>query len=66
MNPVILTEGSTDALDAAIGALPKLFNLATTCFNAVVENPVLLVFFAGSLIGVGLGIFRKLKRTAKG
>lgn len=59
-------EGTTDALDLAIGALPKLFNLSTTCFNAVVENPVLLVFFAGSLIGVGLGIFKKLKRTAKG
>lgn len=66
MHNVVLTESGADTLDQAIGVLPKLFNLANTCFNAVVENPVLLLFFAGGLIGVGLGIFNKLKRSAKG
>lgn len=65
-----LTEGATDvttnALDAVMDYVPKVINLAGECFNAIVGNPVLLFFFAVGLVGTGLGVFRKLKRTAKG
>lgn len=59
-------EGTTSVVDKVIGEVPKLFELANTCFNAVVENPILLMFFSVGLIGTGLGIFAMLKNTAKG
>lgn len=57
---------TTSALDAVIGVVPDLFDLANTCFQAVVDNPILLLYFAVGMIGVGLGVFKMLKRTARG
>lgn len=56
---------TTNALDQVVGVIPKLFDLAGTCFDAVIANPVLLVFFSIGMIGVGLGVFSMLKRTAR-
>lgn len=56
----------TSAVQKVIGVIPDLFDLSTQCFNQVLENPLLLVFFGVSMIGVGLGIFSMLKNTAKG
>ena len=56
---------TTNAVDSVIGVIPKLFELAGSCFNAIIENPILLLFFAAGMIGLGLGIFKKLKRTAR-
>lgn len=52
------------ALDKVLGVVPQLFTLATTCFNAVLDNPVLLLYFSVGLIGIGFAIFRKMKRAA--
>lgn len=57
-------EVTTSALDKVIEVIPEVFDLAGACFNAVIENPVLLLFFSVSLIGIGLSVFRKLRRTA--
>lgn len=57
-------EGTGNALDKVIEVIPSVFDLAGQCFNAVIENPVLLLFFSVSLIGIGLSVFRKLRRTA--
>lgn len=57
---------ATNALDAVIGVIPDVFKLANTCFDAVVANPVLLLYFAVSMIGIGLGVFSMLKKTARG
>lgn len=54
----------TGALEKVMGVVPDLFSLATTCFNAVLENPVLLLYFSPGIIGVGFAIFRKMKRAA--
>lgn len=59
-------EGTTSVVDKVIAEVPKLFELANTCFNAVIDNPILLMFFSVGLIGTGLGIFAMLKNTAKG
>jgi len=59
-------EATVNVLDAVIAGVPKVFDLAGTCFNAIVENPILLLFFSVGMIGTGLGVFKKLKRTAKG
>lgn len=55
----------TSIVDQVISTVPKLFDLAGTCFNAVVENPILLLYFSISMVGVGLGVFRMLKKTAR-
>lgn len=59
-------EATVNVLDSVIAGVPKVFDLAGTCFNAIVENPILLLFFSVGMIGTGLGVFKKLKRTAKG
>lgn len=61
---MMLFEGTTGILDSVLSNVPKVFDLASTCFNAVTENEVLLLFFSVSLIGVGLSVFRKLRKTA--
>lgn len=59
-------EGTTSVVERVIAEVPNLFELANTCFNAVIDNPILLMFFSVGLIGTGLGIFSMLKNTAKG
>lgn len=61
--PVLTTE--VNVLDNVINTIPKIFELAGQCFTAVIENPVLLVFFSVSLIGTGLGVFQMMKNTAR-
>ena len=61
-----MEETTVSVVDKVIGEVPKLFELANTCFNAVIDNPILLMFFSVGLIGTGLGIFSMLKNTARG
>lgn len=63
-------EGGNDeivvsALDKVTAVVPDLFDLAGTCFDAVLANPILTLYFGIGMIGVGLGVFRMLKRTAR-
>lgn len=67
MNGIALSDGTTtDMLDAVIEQVPKVIELAGTAFNAIVDHPVLLFFFAVGMVGTGLGVFSMLKNTAKG
>lgn len=59
-------EGATTAVQKVNEVIPSLFELANTCFNAVVDNPILLLYFAVGMIGIGLGVFSMLKNTARG
>lgn len=52
-------------MDKVLEKIPELFSLSETCFEQVLANDILTTFFAVSMIGIGLGIFRKLKRTAR-
>lgn len=54
----------TGVLDKVLSTIPEVFDLAGQCFSAVTENDILVLFFSVSLIGVGLSVFRKLRRTA--
>lgn len=58
-------EGGSSTLDNVIGVVPKLFELAGTCFTSALENPILLLFFAASMVGLGFGIFSKMKRAVR-
>ena len=59
-------EGTVSVIDKVVEQVPSIFNLAGTCFNAVIENPILLLYFSVGLIGTGLGVFAMMKNTAKG
>ncbi len=52
-------------MEKVLDAIPQLFNLAGKCMEQIFENEVLTLFFSVSMVGIGLGIFRKLKRTAR-
>ncbi len=60
------TETTSNVLDAVIEYVPKVIDLAGDCFQAIVNNPVLLFYFAVGMVGVGLGVFAMLKNTARG
>lgn len=55
-----MAEGSTIAT-----ALSELGTIVTQCMGIITENPVLFVFFAGGLIGIGFKSIRQAKRAAK-
>lgn len=61
-----MEETTTNVLDAVLEQVPKVIDLAGDCFNAVVNNPVLLFYFAVGMVGIGLGVFAMLKNTARG
>ena len=48
-----------------IAAMSDAFTLVGTVITQITSVPILLFFLASSMIPVGIGIFRKLKRAAK-
>lgn len=61
----ILTAGDS-VMEKIMGVIPSILQLGGTCFEAVVENPVTLVYVGVTFIGVGFGIFGMMKRSARG
>lgn len=67
MNGIVFTaeSGTTSSLSTVFDALGDVFDLATKCFDYIIENPVLGFFFAAGIVPVGIGIFASLKNAAK-
>ena len=60
---------ATDApatFDGVMDAATELVSWSGELFNTILANPVLQVFVAAGFVGVGLGIVKKLKSTARG
>ena len=57
---------ASNAFDVVMETATKLVSWGGELFQTIIQNPVLVVFVAASFIGVGLGIVRQLKRTARG
>lgn len=53
-------------LTKVLGEVPEIFDLASTCFNEVIDNELLLLYLSIGLIGAGLAVFRKMRRTVRG
>ena len=51
-------DGTTNVMTEAI---ESLFGVATTALNYIVENPYLAIFFFASVVGIGIGVMKKLK-----
>lgn len=52
-------------MDAILAGTSTLTTLVGDVFTLMTANPLLTLFLAGSVIGLGLTIFKKLKRSSK-
>lgn len=52
-------------MSTIITAMGDAFSMVGTIVTEITEQPVLLFFLAASLVPVGIGIFKKLKRAAR-
>ena len=52
-------------MDTILVGTSTLSKLVGEVFTLMTANPLLTLFLAASLIGLGLGLFKKLKRTAR-
>lgn len=60
-----VAEGA-NSFTKVVDAVPSVIDLSGKCLDAMVENPILVVFIAVGIIGLGLGVFKKMKRAARG
>lgn len=51
------------ALATITAAIPTLFGLVGTVLEEVMGNPILVLGFASAFVGMGVGIFRKLRKV---
>ena len=56
---MVLAEGSV----TMSSAVSDIFTIASKALTVVTGNPVLMAFFCAGLIGIGIGVVRKLKRS---
>ena len=61
----IWTTTTPTAMETILAGTSTLSTLVGEVFTLLTANPLLTLFLAASLIGLGLSLFRKLKRTAK-
>lgn len=59
----ILTDSAT-GMDAVKTAMTTSVSFMTTAFDAMTANGYLVIFLAVTMIGVGVTVFRKLRRGA--
>lgn len=59
----ILTDPAT-GMEAVTSAMTTAVSFMTTAFNAMTANGYLVIFLAVTMIGVGVTVFRKLRRGA--
>lgn len=59
----ILTDPAT-SMDAVKTAMTSAVGFMTTAFEAMTGNAYLVTFLAVTMIGVGVTVFRKLRRGA--
>ncbi len=52
----------TTAITSGINTVIEVFG---QCWDLMLANPLIMVFVGSSLIGVGIGVFRKLKRGVR-
>ena len=55
---------TTDALTTILEGTGTLTTLVGDVFDLLTANPLLSLFLAASLVGLGIGLFRRLRRAA--
>ena len=61
-----LAAADTSTLAPIITGMGSLVDIMEQVFAIMVSNPLLVVFLSGSLLTVGIRIFRKIKSAARG
>ena len=58
---------NTNTMETAIttitGAMPNVFELVKTVLTEVLGNPILVIPLAISFIGIGVGVYKMLRRA---
>lgn len=64
---MVFPEGSVAAggMSAVLSAMDTVVSLMTKVWDLMTSNPLLTLFLAASLIYVGVGVFRAIKRAAQ-
>lgn len=58
-------DGTTTAMDTVIAAVSDVLELSGTVLNTITSNPILTFILASGFVGIGVGVFRMLKRAAR-
>lgn len=56
---MLLAEASTNTMTTAVGSL---MDVVSTVITTITGNPTLMVFFCAGVVGVAIGVVRKLKK----
>lgn len=56
--PVLLAEGSAVTMTTAV---TSIMGVVSTVMTTITENATLMTFFCSSIVGVGIGIVKKLR-----
>ena len=60
-------DGSTvTGMETVITAVSEVLELSGTILNTITSNAILTFIFASSFVGIGIGVFAKLRRVARG
>lgn len=52
-------------MDAILSATSTVTSMVSTIFSTITGNGLLTVYASAGLLGVGIGVFSRLKRVAK-
>ena len=55
---MLLAEASTNTMTTAVGSLMEV---VSTVITTITGNPTLMVFFCAGVVGIAIGVVRKLK-----
>ena len=58
-------EGGVATMSSIITAMGDAFSMVGTIVTEITEQPILLFLLAASLVPVGIGIFKKLKKASR-
>lgn len=56
-----MEETATTVATELTTAVGDVFSVMNLSFDEIVSNPILMLFLAGSVIGLGIGIFKGLR-----
>ena len=56
---MLLAEADTNTMTTAVGSL---MGVVSTVITTITGNPTLMVFFCAGVVGIAIGVVRKLKK----
>lgn len=55
---LLLAEASTNTMTTAVGSL---MDVVSTVMTTITENSILLTFFCAGIVGIAIGVVKKLR-----